>query len=84
MIQVPASMMGNLGGPSAGKRRYVLTLSINALNPLNHTTYAPPSGDLSSPYFGVYRSTSGGNQFNGGGFGSTFNRQILVNLRLNF
>ena len=73
-IQVPASMVGpGIGG--GGKRKYNLTFSINSQNPLNHTTYTTPSGDLSSPYFGVFRSTS---------FGSTWNRQVSLQLRLNF
>jgi hypothetical protein len=84
MISVPASMMGPMGGPSAGKRKYSLTFSVNATNPLNHPTYANPSGDLSSPYFGVYRSTSQGNQFGPGGAQNTFNRQVTLQLRLNF
>jgi hypothetical protein len=73
-VQVPASLAGG-AGPAAGKRKYNLTFSANAVNPLNHTTYNPPSGDLSSPFFGVYRSNS---------FGSTWNRQITAQLRLNF
>jgi hypothetical protein len=28
------------------------TLSVSAMNVLNHANYAPPSGDLSSPFFG--------------------------------
>ena len=73
-IQVPASMIGT--GASAGaKRKYNLTFSINSQNPLNHTTYTVPSGDLSSAYFGVFRSTS---------YGSTWNRQVSLQLRLNF
>ena len=84
MISIPASMMGNMGGAAAGKRKYSLTFSVNAVNPLNHPTYAPPSGDLSSPYFGVYRSISSGNQFGPGGNTNTFNRQVNMQLRLNF
>lgn len=81
-IQVPASMMGGMGGPAAGKRKYNLTFSINAQNPLNHTTYNAPSGDLSSPYFGVYRSISSGGYSPSGS--STFNRRVSLQLRLNF
>jgi len=72
-IQVPSSMMGL--GATGAKRKYTLTFSINSQNPLNHTTYTVPSGDLSSPYFGVFRSNS---------FGSTWNRQVTLQLRLNF
>jgi hypothetical protein len=74
-IQVPASLAGRPNTPGAGGRKYNLTLSINSQNPLNHTTYSVPSGDLSSPFFGVFRSTS---------FGSTWNRQVSVQLRLTF
>jgi hypothetical protein len=73
-VQIPASVMN---GPAAGagRRKYNLTFSVNAQNPLNHTTYSTPGGDLSSPYFGVYRSNS---------FGTTWNRQVNLQLRLNF
>ena len=74
-IQVPASMVGPGGASNATKRKYNLTFSINSHNPLNHTTYTVPSGDLSSPYFGAFRSTS---------YGSTWNRQVSLQLRLNF
>jgi hypothetical protein len=73
--QVPASMAGALGGAPGPGRKYNLTLSLNAQNPLNHTTYTAPSGDLSSPFFGIFRSTS---------LGSTWNRQISTELRLAF
>jgi hypothetical protein len=74
-IGVPAGMYGSGGGGS----KYNLTLSLTAMNPLNHTNYAPPSGDLSSPYFGVYRSLS-----NLLGGSNTYNRKIDVLLRLTF
>lgn len=74
-IQVPASLAGRANTPAGGGRKYNLTFSVNSQNPLNHTTYSVPSGDLSSPFFGVFRSTS---------FGSTWNRQVSLQLRLNF
>jgi hypothetical protein len=74
-IQVPASMIGPGGANAGARRKYTLTFSVNSQNPLNHTTYTVPSGDLSSPYFGVFRSTS---------YGSTWNRQVSLQLRLNF
>jgi hypothetical protein len=74
-IQVPASLAGRPNTPGAGGRKYNLTLSINSQNPLNHTTYTVPSGDLSSPFFGAFRSTS---------YGSTWNRQVSAQLRLTF
>jgi hypothetical protein len=61
-----------------GSARYNLTLAINATNPLNHTNYLVPNGDLSSPYFGVFRTS-------GGLLGaSTYNRKIDIQLRLAF
>jgi hypothetical protein len=85
MISVPVSMVGPLGGPSGEKRKYSLTLAVNSLNPLNHTTYAPPSGDLSSPWFGVYRATSTQNSFGPGGSSvPTYNPQVSLQLWLNF
>ena len=79
-------MMG--GGPppgifgAASGRRYTLTLSVNAMNALNRANYAPPNGDLSSPYFGQYTSLGGG--FGPMGGASTYNRKIAVQLRFGF
>ncbi len=79
-------MMG--GGPPPGMfggttgRRYTLTLSANALNALNRANYAPPNGDLSSPYFGQYTSLGGG--FGPMGGASTYNRKIAIQLRFGF
>ena len=42
-------MAGGLAGQSPG-RKYNVTLSLNAQNPLNHTIYTAPSGDLSPAY----------------------------------
>jgi len=73
-IGVPSSVFG-----SGSRGKYNLTLSVFILNPLNHPNYAPPEGDLSSPYFGQYRSL-------GGLVGSTgtYNRKIDVQLRFWF
>ena len=87
---------GGPGGPGGGAppggappgmgfnsgRRYTLTFGVNAMNALNHANYAAPSGDLSSPYFGVYRSLSGG--FGPMGGASTYNRKIDFQLRFGF
>ncbi len=73
-ITVPSSLVG--GAAVTAKRTYNLNFSLTAQNPLNHTTYSAPSGDLSSPFFGVYRNISSG--------GSTFNRQVAMQLRLSF
>ncbi len=72
---------GMMGGNGSG-RRYTLTLGVNAMNALNHANYAAPSGDLSSPYFGVSRSLAGG--FGPMGGASTYNRKIDVQLRFAF
>jgi len=70
---------GLFGG--GGSQRYNLTLSISARNALNHVNFAPPSGDLSSPYFGQYRSLAGFGPFGDGG---TFNRKLDIQLRFTF
>jgi hypothetical protein len=50
------------GGPPPGVfapnsgRKYSLTLTLATLNALNRANFAPPNGDLSSPYFGQSRS----------------------------
>jgi hypothetical protein len=70
------------GGGAAGK--YTLTLSAFTLNALNHPNFAPPNGDLSSPYFGQYRSLGGMIVMLHGGAPSTFNRKIDLQLRFTF
>jgi hypothetical protein len=78
---------GGPGGPPAGLfgaasgKKYNLTLSASARNILNHPSYAAPSGDLSSPYFGQYRSLAGFGPFGGN---STYNRKIDIQLRFMF
>lgn len=85
----PGGMMVPMGGGpgmmggAGGGRRYNLTFGVNASNAINHTNYAAPSGDLSSSYFGVYRSLASGFGPMGGG-GATFNRKIDVSLRFSF
>ncbi|HEX6880022.1 MAG TPA: carboxypeptidase regulatory-like domain-containing protein, partial [Terriglobales bacterium] len=51
---------GPFGGGSTTNRRYNLTLSLHAMNILNHVNYGNPIGNLSSPYFGVSKSLAGG------------------------
>lgn len=75
------------GGPPAGMfgaasgKKYNLTLSVSARNALNHANYSPPSGDLSSPYFGTYRGLAGFGPF---GSPTTYNRKVDIQLRLQF
>jgi hypothetical protein len=71
---------GMFGGGSSGKK-YTLTLSAQIHNLFNHANYAAPSGDLSSPYFGEYRSLAGFGPF---GANSTYNRKIDLQLRFTF
>lgn len=73
-------MGGGMFGASSGKK-YNLMLSVSAHNILNRANYAPPSGDLSSPYFGDYRSLAGFGPFGGS---STYNRKIDLQLRFTF
>jgi hypothetical protein len=53
-----------------------------ANNAINHVNYAPPGGDLSSPYFGEYRSLAG--NFGPIGGSSAYNRRLNVQLRFTF
>ena len=81
----PGGMPG--GGPPSGMfgaasgKKYNLTLSVSARNALNHPNFSPPSGDLSSPFFGVYRGLAGFGPF---GNPTTYNRKVDVQLRLQF
>ena len=70
---------GMFGG--SGSKKYNLTLSLSARNVINHANYGTPSGDLSSPYFGQYRSLAGFGPFGGN---STYNRKIDIQLRFSF
>jgi hypothetical protein len=80
--------LGN--GPPAGLfdtntgRRYNLTVSASTLNALNRSNFAPPNGDLSSPYFGKYRSLGGMVVLMHGGLPSTYNRKIDLQVRFTF
>ena len=73
----PRGMFGDNSG-----KRYNLTLSVMVRNLLNTSNFAAPSGDLSSPYFGEYRSLAGG--FGPFGGNSTYNRKIDLQLRFSF
>jgi hypothetical protein len=83
MTTPPPGMMGAGGAPQPSSRRYSITLSVNASNVLNHVNWAPPSGDLGSPFFGQYRSLASGfaTMSTGGG---TYNRKIDAQLRFSF
>lgn len=83
----PGAGPGGPGGPppgafgSATGRRYNVSLSLQVQNALNHSNYAAPGGDLSSQFFGQYRSLGG---FGPGGAASTYNRKLDVQLRFTF
>jgi len=82
----PGGGPGGPGGPggmfsSASGRKYNLTLSVSARNIINHANYSSPSGDLSSSYFGEYRSLAGFGPF---GASTTYNRKIDLQLRFTF
>jgi hypothetical protein len=61
-----------------------VTVSASTLNALNHANFAPPNGDLSSPYFGQYRSLGGMVVMSHGGGASAYNRKIDLQVRVNF
>jgi hypothetical protein len=71
-------------GPTSGKK-YNLMLTVSARNAINRANYAPPSGDLSSPFFG---QSLGLATFGPPGMlfpsPSTYNRKIDIQLRLMF
>ncbi|HXB71649.1 MAG TPA: carboxypeptidase regulatory-like domain-containing protein [Candidatus Acidoferrales bacterium] len=69
---------------SAATRKYNLTFSASTLNALNHANYAPPDGDLSSSYFGQYRSLGGMVVMSHGGAPGAYNRKIDLQLRFTF
>ncbi len=73
---------GPMGMSTPGNKKYSLTLTLMAMNVFNHPNFAPPSGDLSSPFFGTYRSLA--STFGPGGGASTFNRRVSLQLRFTF
>jgi hypothetical protein len=66
------------------ERRRNFTITASSLNALNHPNFAPPDGDLSSPYFGEYRSLGGVLVIAHGGAPSTYNRKIDLQVRFTF
>jgi len=66
------------------ERKYSVTLSLSTLNALNNANYAPPNGDLSSPYFGRYTSLGGPLVIMHGGAASSYNRKVDFQMRFNF
>ena len=74
--------MGMFGGGSS-RKKYNLTLSVQARNLLNTVNLSTPNGNLSSPLFGISTSTAGGFGPGGGG-GEGPNRRIELSLRFSF
>ncbi|MFY9570686.1 MAG: TonB-dependent receptor, partial [Blastocatellia bacterium] len=74
-----------MGGPGfANRHKYNLTLSINAMNVLNHLNPGQFNGTLTSPFFGRSNGVGGGGGGGFGGFGFSGARRIDVSLRFNF
>ena len=70
-----------MSGPPTG-RKYNLTVSATTFNALNHPNYAPPEGNLSSPYFGEYRGLA--DLASHMAAPTTFNRKISLQVRFTF
>jgi hypothetical protein len=62
-------------------KKYNVTLSVSAINPLNHPNFGNPNGNLSSPFFGKSQYLQG--TFFGPGNG-TYNRKVTMQLQLAF
>ena len=62
-------------------KKYNVTLSVSAINPLNHPNFGNPNGNLSSPFFGKSQNLQG--TFFGPGNG-TYNRKVTMQLQLAF
>jgi hypothetical protein len=60
--------------------KYNVTLSVTALNPLNHPSFGNPNGNLSSPLFG--QSLNMQNFFFPGN--ATYNRKITMQVQVGF
>ncbi len=71
------------GPPGATRKRYSLTISIQAQNLLNHTNVGTPIGNLSSTLFGLSNSSAGGFG-TGGGNSTAYNRRIDAQIRFSF
>ena len=72
-------MRGGDGG-SSSEHRYSLTLSVSAHNLFNHLNPGMPTGNLTSPYFGIATNLS--STF--GPAGGAANRRIDLSMRLSF
>src|SRR6185503_18640056 len=73
---------GAAAAPASGSAlmKYYLTLSAFAINPLNHPNFAPPNGNLASPFFGKPLNLQ--NAFSPGN--ATYNRKITLQVQMTF
>jgi hypothetical protein len=65
---------------NATPKKYNVTFSVSAINPLNHANLGNPNGNLSSPFFGQ-------SQYLQGTFGpgnGTYNRKVTMQMQLAF
>lgn len=69
-------------GNAENRSRYNLNLSVNIQNLFNNTNESVPTGNLSSPFFGI--STGGTGGFGRGDAQAAGNRRIDLQLRFNF
>ncbi len=74
---------GGAAGNAETGSRYNLNLSVNIQNLLNNTNESVPSGNLSSPVFGISNNGSGGFG-RGGGAQTSGNRRVELQLRFSF
>ncbi len=65
---------------SGAGMKYHLTLSLYAINPLNHPNFAAPNGNLSSPFFGKPLTMQ--NNFTPGN--ATYNRKVTLQVQMTF
>ena len=73
----PAPPNQGTAAAGGGNKRFQLTAGIQGRNWINHVNPGPPTGNLSSPYFGQPLNLQSGN-------GSTANRRLELNVRLTF
>ncbi|MEP7364216.1 MAG: carboxypeptidase-like regulatory domain-containing protein [Acidobacteriota bacterium] len=79
----PGGPGGMFGGGGNARKKYTLSLSIQARNVLNNVNLATPNGNLTSAFFGTSTQTAGGFGPGGGG-GAGPNRRIELSLRFSF
>jgi hypothetical protein len=60
--------------------KYHLTLSVYAINPLNHPNFAAPNGNLTSPFFGKPLNLQGTFSPNN----ATYNRKVTLQVQMSF